>query len=219
MRPRSPWYTYLHMPTLRRIDVIASLIIGEAAALLMLAIGSTIPLPSGPRALAIWLPFIFPLFTVSVVAVGVWLGRYRLGFYQLSKFGLVGGLNFLIDLGVLNFLIAASDMVSGLPAAAFKAVAFLVAMTSSFLWNKFWTFRSLSIERVGLQFAEFFVVSAVGIGINVGVFAAVNDFIGPPPAIPPRAWASAAAAAAAAVGLIWNFFGYKFLVFRRESRK
>ena len=57
-----------------------------------------------------------------------------------------------------------------------------------------------------------------GFLINVGTFALVNDLIGPPPGVPPRAWASAAAAAAAVVGLTWNFTGYKLVVFRKPQR-
>lgn len=200
---------------MRRRDVIGSLIIGEAAGLLMLAIGRGLPLPRGLASLLPWLPLGFPLFTLAVMLVGSWLGRWSLAAYQLSKFGLVGGMDFLIDLGVLNLLIALTGIASGYYASAFKAVAFLVAVTSSFLWNKFWTFRALSIEHVGLQFAQFFAVSALGLAINVGTFAVVNDFVGPPAGVLPRVWANAAAAAAATVGLLWNFTGYKFVVFKR----
>lgn len=90
---------------------------------------------------------------------------------------------------------------------------------SSFLWNKFWTFRALSTENAGKQFVEFFIVSAVGLGVNVGTFALVNDVLGAQSGIDPQTWASVSAAGAAMVGLIWNFVGYKFIVFRRESRK
>lgn len=203
---------------MRHRDLIVSLIIGELAGLLMLAIGRGLELPSGIARLLPWLPFAFPFFALAVIIVGAWLGRYRLGFYQLAKFGLVGGLNFLIDLSVLNLLIALASITAGFYAAVFKGVAFLVAVTSSFLWNKFWTFRALSIEHVGLQFAEFFMVTLVGFAINVGTFALVNDLIGPPAAVPPRTWANASAAAAAVVGLLWNFTGYKFLVFRRPQK-
>src|SRR3989338_2769330 len=164
---------------MKRIDIIASLVIGEAAALLMLAIGRSIGLPSGLGRVLPWLPFVFPLLTFAVVIVGAWLGRYRLGFYQLSKFGLVGGLNFLVDLGVLNFFLALFGITAGPYAVLSKAFAFLVALTSSFLWNKFWTFRSLSTANAGLQFVEFFIVSLIGLAVNLGVFSFTNDIICP----------------------------------------
>lgn len=207
------------MPTIKRIDIIVSLVIGEAAALLMLAIGRNLDLPSGLARLLPWLPFVFPFFTLAVIVVGAWLGRYRLGFYQLSKFGLVGGFNFLVDLGVLNLLLTLLGVTAGSYAVASKAVAFLIALTSSFLWNKFWTFRSLSTASVGLQFVEFFIVSVVGLTINVGVFAFLNNVVGPQAGIDAKTWASVSAAGAAIIGLAWNFSGYKIVVFRKQQRR
>ena len=202
---------------MRRVDVISSLVIGEAAALLMLAIGRNISLPQGLLAGLGWLPLVFPIATLAVMAAGSLLGRTSGVAYQFTKFLLVGGLNFLIDLGVLNFLIFATDISSGFYANTFKAVAFLVAVISSFFWNKFWTFRALSVENTALQFVEFFVVSAIGLGINVGSFALFNDAIGPQAGIDERTWVSVAATGAAAIGLVWNFLGYKLLVFRRAQ--
>ena len=101
---------------------------------------------------------------------------------------------------------------------ALMVIAFLVALTSSFLWNKFWTFQSLSTASVGLQFVEFFVVSAIGLGINVGTFTVLNDVVGPRGGIDARTWASVSAAGAAAIGLAWNFLGYKLFVFRKPGR-
>ena len=200
---------------MKKVDAVASLVIGELAALLMLAIGRNIALPIQVRSLLPWLPFTFPLLTLAVMAAGTFVAR-RIAFgYQFTKFVLVGGLNFLIDLGVLNLLIFSTGITSGFYAVSFKAVAFLVAVTSSFLWNKFWTFRSLSIEHVGAQFAEFFAVTAVGFLINVGSFALLNDFIGPQAGIDAKTWASVAATGAGVTGLVWNFLGYKFFVFRR----
>lgn len=203
---------------MKRTDVIVSLIIGELAAILAVAVSRSFPLPSGVAGAVLVLPLLLPALTFGVMAGGTILARRVPVAYQFSKFLLVGGLNFLIDLGVLNLLIALTGIASGFSASVAKGAAFLVAMSSSFLWNKFWTFRALSTEDVGRQFSEFFVVTLGGFLINVGTFALVNDLIGPPPGVPPRAWASAAAAAAAVGGLLWNFSGYKFFVFRRPKR-
>ncbi|MBI4132918.1 MAG: GtrA family protein [Candidatus Sungbacteria bacterium] len=200
---------------LRRIDIIASLVIGEAAALLMLAIGRNISLPAGPAGLLPFLPFVFPIFTLAVIIAGSFFSRRIAVAYQFSKFLLVGGLNFLVDLGVLNILIFATGIAGGFYVVSFKAVAFLVAVTSSFLLNKFWTFRALSVEHAGLQFFEFLVVSGVGIAVNVGIFALVNNWLGPQAGIDDKTWASVSAGSAAIAGLLWNFLGYKFVVFRK----
>lgn len=200
---------------INRTDIGASLIIGEVAALLMVFIGRTLGLPAGISDLLWFLPFVFPLVTLSAMVIGTRFGSRIPIIYQLTKFSLVGGQNFLIDLGILNLLIAATGVSAGFTASVWKAIAFLVAVSSSFLWNKFWTFRSLSTERAGAQFAEFLVVSGIGLGLNVGVFALINDGLGPQGGLGPALWASIAAVVAAAIGLAGNFIGYKFIVFRR----
>lgn len=200
---------------MRKTDIVVSLIIGEIAALLMLAVSRNIQLPGGVRLYLGYLPFLFPFFTLAAIAIGTLVGRALPFVYQLSKFTLVGGLNFLIDLGVLNLLISATGISQGLYANVYKAVAFLVAVTSSFLWNKFWTFRALSVEHAGRQFVEFFVITAVGFFINVGAFALLNDVVGPQNGIDPQTWASISAGGAAIFGLLWNFLGYKFFVFNK----
>ena len=212
---------------MKTIDAVLSIAIGELAAILMLAIGRNISLPDAVRQFMPWLPLVFPLFTLAAMAAGAVLGRYFYIAYQLAKFALVGGLNFLIDLGILNLLIFTVGISSGFYAAVFKALAFLAAMTSSFIWNKFWTFGSLGTGEAGKQFMEFFIVSGIGLLVNVGSFAVLNDFFGArnplvlaltgQAGIDLKTWASVSAAGAAVVGLAWNFIGYKFIVFRAKS--
>lgn len=212
---------------MKTIDAVLSLAIGELAAILMMAIGRNISLPEAVRVLMPWLILVFPIFTLITMAAGSVLGRYFYTVYQLSKFSLVGGLNFLIDLGILNLLIFATAISGGFYAAVFKALAFLAAMTSSFIWNKFWTFRALDTGRTGKQFMEFFTVSGVGLLVNVGAFEILNDAIGAQAplvlsltgqaGIDLKTWASISAAGAAVAGLMWNFIGYKFIVFRSKS--
>ncbi len=187
--------------------------------MLALALGGSIDLPQAAayRRYLAYLPFIFPLFTLAVMIAGIVVGRILPFVYQLAKFALVGGLNFLIDVGVLNLLILTTGIAEGFFASAFKAASFLVAVVSSFLWNKFWTFRSLSVEHAGAEFGQFFVVSVTGLFINVGAFYLWNDVFGPQRGIDARAWASISAAGSSVFGLLWNFAGYKFLVFRKKA--
>lgn len=198
-------------------DLAASIVIGEVAALLMVAISRNVTLPQGITPYIAWLPVAFPILTLIAMVVGSLLGRWVAVLYQLTKFTLVGGSNFLIDLGTLNVLIAFSGVATGFYANVFKALSFLVAVIWSFFWNKFWTFSARSVEHAGRQFTEFFAVTVVSFLINLGVFALLNDFVGARGGINPPTWASLSAAGAAVIGLIWNFIGYKFVVFRKEQ--
>lgn len=109
---------------IKRTDLIISLAIGELAALLMLAISQNIALPAASKPFFPWLPLVFPAFTLAVMLAGSVFSRYSLAIYQLAKFGLVGGLNFLIDLGTLNLLIFFFGIAGGFYANVFKARLF-----------------------------------------------------------------------------------------------
>ncbi|RJQ37807.1 GtrA family protein [Candidatus Parcubacteria bacterium] len=201
---------------MQKRDVFGSIVIGIVAGFLMYLIGTNLPdLAPAVRDWLWVLPIGFPVATLVAMVVGSFIGRRIPVVYQLTKFLLVGGQNFLIDLGVLNLLIASTGIEQGTEIVVFKAVSFVVAVIASFFWNKFWTFRSLSVERAGFQFFEFFIVSAIGLGINTGSFALANNVVGAQYGLSPEAWANVSAGIAAIIGLMWNFIGYKFIVFRR----
>lgn len=138
-----------------------------------------------------------------------WLAILR----QITKFIIVGGVNTFLDFAVLNFLIAVSGVATGLNFSFFKGISFLVAGTNSYFWNKYWTFESTAKKE--LEFIQFIVISAIGLFINVGVASFIVNNIGAPGAISPTLWANIGALVAVAASLIWNFLGYKFIVFRK----
>lgn len=202
---------------MKSVDALASLFIGGMAAVLMLAVSRNLLLPSAVTLHLTSFLVAFPLLTLAAIAVGSLLGRRVRVLYQFTKYALVGGLNFLVDLGVLNLLIAVTDTAHGAYANMLKAISFLVAMTWSFFWNKFWTFGSPSASRAGRQFIGFVMVSAVGLLINVAAFAVINNNVALGGGIPPRTWANVAAAGAAVTSIFWNFLGYKFVVFEGRN--
>lgn len=62
--------------------------------------------------------------------------RSRQSWLQLLKFGVVGGSGYLINLGVFVFLSSNLGVYHDVAAVG----AFCVAVTSNFLWNRYWTF-------------------------------------------------------------------------------
>lgn len=79
---------------------------------------------------------------------------------QVLKFGTVGVMNTAIDLGVLNLL-----LYGGAAPLVANSIAFSLAVTNSFIWNKHWTFRSYH----GVwwqQMLLFFLVAIVGLGLS-----------------------------------------------------
>jgi len=151
----------------------------------------------------------FPILSV----VGLWicwqLSRVRPFFFQLGKFGLIGGVNTAVDLAILNLLIIATGVSAGVMYAVFKGLSFLVAVINSYWWNKLWAFKA----RQG-DFVQFLIISVIGAFINVGVASLVVNAIPAPEAFSGRSWGTIGALVAVAASMIWNFIGYKKFVFK-----
>lgn len=202
---------------LKKSDFIVALVIGEIAAWLMWFIGRNLALEN-PAIAALgnylnYLPLVFPLLCAAGLYAAFLFNRFIPVIYQFGKFLLVGGLNFLIDNGVLNFLVFYTGIAAGAGQSAFKAASFLAAVFNSYFWNKFWTFKRTTTEAVGKEFAQFVVVSFIGFLINIGSDYFVVNFITPFGGMPVKTWAQFGALAAAIIALVWNFIGYKFIVF------
>ncbi len=206
---------------MKKQDILSGLIIGEASAWLILAIFKNIRLELP----FVWsLPFVLPVLCLAGLLVDDFLGRKFAILWQAAKFLLVGVLNTLIDLGILNLLILVSDVSSGLWFSVFKGASFTIAVINSYFWNKFWTFKSSVGEarqapqlRSGQakEFLQFFVVSAIGFGMNVGAASLVVNIVGPQLGLSDKLWANVGALIATFISMAWNFLGYKFIVFKR----
>lgn len=144
--------------------------------------------------------------------IGMIIGKKIPLIYEAVKFIVVGGLNTLVDFGVLNLLLASSGVSSGGLYSLFKGISFVVAVANSYVWNKFWTFSS-SEKTNAEKIVKFFLVSGVGFGINVGIASVIVNTISPLFGLSPQLWANAAALIATAASMVWNFVGYKVFVF------
>lgn len=145
---------------------------------------------------------------------------------QAGKFGIVGIINTLIDLGIYNFLI----FIFGMYAVYASMISVSVAIVNSYIWNKKWTFKDDSTKDLVPQFIKFVAFSLVGMGIQAsmiwlladkwtvtgefafgivklvklnGIFS--NDFV----------IANWAKAWGIGVALIWNFVAYKKWTFKK----
>lgn len=152
---------------------------------------------------------VFGLFTAAVI------GKRILAVWQLAKFVLVGAMNTVLDLAVLNFLMWLSGIYAGAGFAFFKGISFLIAATSSYFWNKHWTFEKRQIVFAGPEYFKFLVIVTIGLLINVTAASLVVNVIGPQFNIPAKMWANAGAFAAVFAAVSWNFLGSKFIVFKK----
>jgi dolichol-phosphate mannosyltransferase len=81
---------------------------------------------------------------------------------QLVKFSAVGASGYVVNLAVYGTLVKALDVHYILAAM----LAFCVAVTNNFLWNRHWTFRATD-GHMGFQAARFFTVSVLALGLNL----------------------------------------------------
>ena|SRR3989344_3707882 len=161
----------------------------------------------------ILIPFILAVLTVVGLLTMSFLSKWLAVLWQIGKFIVIGGLNTFLDFGVLNFLMLSSGVATGAGYSGFKGISFIIAVVNSYFWNKYWVFESAGEKKKG-EFLKFFIISAIGFGINVGIASFAVNFVGAPAGIASNLWANIGAALAVVFSLIWNFLGYKFLVFK-----
>lgn len=203
-------------------DLLNSATIGFLIAFFLLAIKY-----SGNIAVLQLIPYLestlllFPALAVLGIRIAmIFQRRFRI-IFQTAKFLLVGALNTFVDLGVLNILLSASGITTGIGFSVFKGFSFLLAVTNSYFWNKHWTFRGRKaldqdFAEQGKEFAQFLIVSGIGFLLNVGVASIVVNFITPQFGLSEKAWPTVGALAGTLIVFTWNFFGYKLFVFRKQ---
>jgi putative flippase GtrA len=82
--------------------------------------------------------------------------------FQLVRFACVGASGYVVNLAVF----ATAVHVAGLDYRLAATVAFLVAVTNNFVWNRQWTFRAHD-GHAGFQAARFFTVSVAAFFFNL----------------------------------------------------
>jgi putative flippase GtrA len=213
--------------TLTKKDYFFGSLAGALIGLLILPILKTAQ-PSVFEKYALLVFFFFLIATPLGVITANLIGRKIAAIWQIAKFGVIGVINTLVDLGLLAVItftfkqylaIDSNDLVMTSIVltfySLFKASSFIVANVNSYFWNKYWTFEANASQKKPAEFIQFFVVSLVGLAVNVLVaslfvksapFGSINsDQIG-----------LLGGAAGSVSGLAWNFIGYKFIVFKKR---
>lgn len=163
------------------------------------------------NSLILMLGFLF--FSNIALWIGSLFGAMLSAFWQFTKFAAVGSLNGVLDFGILNFLSFIFQIYSGPFLALFNAISVAVATTNSYLMNKFWSFQSREPIKIR-EFSKFLVISAATISINTLVVYLLTTHIEIPGALTKEVWENIAKLAAVPVTMIFNFVGYKYLVFK-----
>jgi putative flippase GtrA len=102
-----------------------------------------------------------------------------------------------------------------LPYSVFKSISFVAAATNSYFWNKNWTFDKKEVFFEKKEYYKFLIVAFVGLLINVLIASIIVNIVGPFQGISDRIWANLADLVATLFSSIWNFLGFKIIVFNK----
>jgi putative flippase GtrA len=128
---------------------------------------------------------------------------------RILKFGTVGVLNTLIDLGVSNLL-----FLLGVNIYVATSISFLASATNSYFLNRAWTFKDHQVENSWTKYGQFVFVATTGLIINyvmiyIGtrVLNVDNELVK----------ANIILLSRIAVSMGWNYLLTRFVVFKKQS--
>ena len=93
--------------------------------------------------------------------------RTRREINRFIKFSVVGGIGAIVDFGSFNLL----ANVLGIASIPASVLSFSAAVTSNFLWNRYWTYPDSRSKPVSQQVVQFTVVNVIGLVIRTPIFA------------------------------------------------
>lgn len=132
--------------------------------------------------------------------------RWQQLVHELAKFGVVGAVCYVIQLGVFNLLrhqLGAGPITS-------TAVAIVVAATCAYFGNRHWSFRHRASTGFAREYTLFFVVNGAGLIIAVGCVGFSHYILGLRSAVADNISANLVGTA---LGTLFRFWAYRRYVF------
>ncbi len=142
-------------------------------------------------------------------AGGRWL-RWQQRAVQVLKFGTVGGVAFVVDVGLMNLLRFGPGEVLGHKPLTAKVLSVVVATLVSWLGNRYWAFAETRREERGRELVWFLLVNAGGMLLAVGTLGVSHYVLG---FTSPLADNIAANGVGLVLGTAFRYFCYRYLVF------
>ena len=136
-------------------------------------------------------------------------------FNQFWRYAIIGLINTAIDFLVLNLLSYITGIYEGNGLIPLNVISFTVAVTNSYFMNKKWAFKDAAFGDAGKKFSLFLLVSIIGAILNTTVVRFVSTNIDPMFGLSQELWLNVAKVLATGLSLVWNFTGYKLLVFKK----
>src|SRR5512143_1574815 len=137
---------------------------------------------------------------------------------RFIKFMFVGAMGAIVDFGVLNLLAHVFDV----PVTIAGVISFSLAVTSNFLWNRYWTYPESRAFPAIPQYIQFFVINAMALVIRLPILtllpgpirSILESALHLAPNTAEVLGNNAALAVAVAIAMFWNFFINRMVTYR-----
>lgn len=133
--------------------------------------------------------------------------RWQKFIHEALKFGIVGGVNTVINYAVFNALALTIFSNGQLKATV---IATLVATITSYFMNRHWTYRDRPKSALRREYTLFFLFNATGMLIEVGMLAVAKYGL----SIHSLLALNVAKTVGLVIGTIFRFWSYRTFVFR-----
>jgi putative flippase GtrA len=140
---------------------------------------------------------------VNVVAAAY--RKFQVVIHEVAKFGIVGVVNFALDVFLFNALRS-----GGVGPLESKTIAVTVAATSSYFMNRHWSFAHRARSGVRREYVLFIVLSAVGLVIALTCLAVSHYALGFKSQLADNV---AGNGIGTVLGTVWRFWSFKRWVF------
>jgi putative flippase GtrA len=196
------------------IDIIFALIAGKIISFLIGDVLKELGISIGLYYfLILWVAF--PIIALICLWLASIIGRKLLFVYQGAKHLLVGAVATVADLKFFESLIWLVSLAITINPILAKAASFLFSTAIKYWGNKYWAFGKPEKENWRKELFHFILITLVGLLLDVGIFYYFTMALGPQFALSAVLWTKVSVVMAAVIAALWNFLGYKFLVFKK----
>lgn len=157
----------------------------------------------------------FAVISLMCLWIAFLIGQKFLFFFQAAKHLLVGAFVTVVDLKIFEFLIWFLALLVSINPLVSKGVSFLASTILKYLGNKYWAFQKNHTDNWHKEISQFFLITLMGLIIDVGSFYYFTTVMGPQFALSAAVWVKFSVIFAAFIAALWNFLGYKFFVFKK----
>jgi putative flippase GtrA len=132
--------------------------------------------------------------------------RFRQLIHEVAKFGVVGVIAFIVTEVGTNLLY----LQAGVGPLTSNTIATVVAACVSFAGNRYWTFRHRDRAGIGREYLIFFVLNAIGLGIQLACLGFTYYVLG----LTDKFSYNIALFIGIALGTLFRFWSYRVWVWR-----